>query len=193
VIRSTPGTPLRERLERLIEPEPTSGCWLWIGARDVKGYGAFTAEGVHRGAHRVVYEVFTGERIPDGLTLDHLCRTPCCVNPAHLQIVTMRENTLRGTGLPAQYAKRTSCPQGHPYDDSNTRRWGGHRLCRECGRSWMRSYSKRRHQNGWTRQRDEVFKAWEREYNQAYRLGLPRPSLSNFHLRRLDTPPVTMR
>lgn len=45
-------------------------------------------------AHRVAYEALVG-RIPDGLTLDHLCENKRCVNPDHLEPVTRAENLRR--------------------------------------------------------------------------------------------------
>src|SRR5262245_55497325 len=85
-----------------------SGCWEWQGWRDHRGYGKATAVG-RRGkdwAHRVAYQLFTGP-IPDGLTLDHLCRNTGCVNPEHLEPVSLAENIRRA--LP----ERTECPHGH--------------------------------------------------------------------------------
>lgn len=68
-------------------------CWPWLGRRDKLGYG-----GIHLGgygkAHRIAYRSVHGE-IPPGLEIDHLCRNPSCVNPAHLEAVTHRENLRR--------------------------------------------------------------------------------------------------
>ncbi len=85
-------------------------------------------------AHRAAYELYVGP-IPEGLTIDHLCRNTLCVNPAHLEAVTMRENILRGTGPSAQAARKTHCLRGHPFDDGNTLfRATGKRVCRACQR-----------------------------------------------------------
>jgi hypothetical protein len=74
----------------------TSDCWIWLGARNPKGYG-LTADG--RGgcalAHRVYYEQARGP-IPTGLQIDHLCRLPACVNPEHLEAVTAGQNVQPG-------------------------------------------------------------------------------------------------
>jgi hypothetical protein len=67
------------------------GCWLWNGKRNHLGYGIFS----ERRAHRVVYEHFVGP-IGEGLELDHKCRVTSCVNPAHLEPVTHKENVRRG-------------------------------------------------------------------------------------------------
>lgn len=88
-------------------------------------------------AHRVVYEHELGP-IPAGLTLDHLCRVRSCVNPAHLEPVTIGVNVLRGNTFAARQVALTACPAGHPYDVTNTYvRQGerrGERECRTCRR-----------------------------------------------------------
>ena len=73
----------------------TDGCWLWTGWKNDRGYGNFEVDSTRTvKAHRFAYEVLVGP-IPDGLTLDHLCRNPSCVNPEHLEPVTLRENIMR--------------------------------------------------------------------------------------------------
>ena len=119
-------------------------CWEWTGNTFSNGYGC-----IHGGrdagqkfnllAHRVAYELTVGP-IPEGLTLDHLCRNILCVNPAHLEPVTIRENVLRGDGVSARAAKVTHCPQGHPYSGDNLHvRPDGSRHCRACHRERERA------------------------------------------------------
>ncbi len=94
-------------------------------------------------AHRVSYELFV-DAIPDGLTLDHLCRVRHCVNPSHLEPVTMRENLMRGDTAAAKNAAKESCPQGHPYSGDNLRITPkGYRVCRTCTRDAMRRHRAR--------------------------------------------------
>lgn len=111
------------------------GCWTWTAGVNTHGYGQYW---VKRGrlmvAHRMTYLALVGP-IPEGLQLDHLCRNRRCVNPAHLELVTSRENTLRGEGVAAACAKKTHCPQGHPYDLENTYWYRRKRYCRACGRA----------------------------------------------------------
>lgn len=109
----------------------TEGCWLWTGSRDRDGYGQFWHQKKMLAAHRWSYEMLVGP-IPFGLQIDHLCRTPGCVNPNHLEPVTQRENLLRGNTIQARNAAKTHCPHGHPLAGDNLRLSRGQRLCREC-------------------------------------------------------------
>ena len=82
--------------------------------------------------------------IADGLQIDHLCRVRCCVNPAHLEPVTPRENTLRGVGVTAKNAAKTHCSKGHPLSDENLLVLAsGRRVCRACARSNGKRYKER--------------------------------------------------
>jgi len=125
--------------------EITSSCWLWRGALSQAGYGRFTVEhrfdggGRQTEAHIFAYEIMRGS-IPQGLVLDHLCRNTKCVNPDHLEPVTEAENVLRGVGAGALNKRKTHCPKGHPYDETNTEhRASGRRRCRECNRAALRA------------------------------------------------------
>jgi len=110
------------------------GCWLWTGSAS-NGYGRFWANGKTQYAHRFAYQSVVGP-IPAEKVLDHLCRTPLCVNPAHLEVVTRRENTFRGVTEATKNAKKTHCPNGHEYTVENTYVYSGDkkRRCRECRR-----------------------------------------------------------
>ena len=126
--------------------EITEGCWLWTASRTPDGYGKLKVAGRWGRAHRVAYEQLVGP-IPDGLQIDHLCRVRHCVNPAHMEPVTCRENLMRGDTVTARNAAKTHCPQGHPLEAGNLglselRR--GKRAClicsRERTREWMRAW-----------------------------------------------------
>lgn len=110
-------------------------CWIWTaGARH--GYGSFSVgtrtRQQFKQAHRVAYELEFGP-IPDGFTLDHLCKVTLCVRPTHLEPVTMAENLARSDGVANRHRAVTHCPRGHEYTEANTRREpNGRRHCRTC-------------------------------------------------------------
>ena len=89
----------------------------------------------HMLAHRFSYELFRGN-IPAGLTVDHLCKNTACVNPYHLEVVTQRENNLRGNNWAGINSRKTHCPKGHEYTKENTVIWdngsNGARRCKIC-------------------------------------------------------------
>lgn len=85
---------LRPKLEQ-VQRDYQTPCWEWTGARIPCGYGQISIKGKRYSIHRVVYAFFHGG-VADGLVIDHLCRNRICGNPAHLEAVTVRENTRRG-------------------------------------------------------------------------------------------------
>ena len=71
-----------------------TGCVVWQGAQNSKGYGCFGVGGRPTLAHRLAWEDANGA-IPDGMTIDHLCRVRACVNVEHMEIVSVAENSRR--------------------------------------------------------------------------------------------------
>lgn len=115
------------------------GCWQWTAALS-NGYGHF-GTGKHFGtvkAHRIAYLLLMGE-IPDGYTLDHLCRNRRCVNPDHLGPVTAGVNILRGYNPAAKQARQVRCHRGHTLPP---RRDGQQRQCRACNAETLRRFRK---------------------------------------------------
>jgi len=106
---------------------------MWQGKPLLKsGYGQIRWHGRKWQAHRLVYEL-SGRTIPDGLQIDHLCRVRLCVNPEHLEPVTVKENVLRGVGPSAINARKTACIRGHPLIPSPWNR--NKRVCLVCMRA----------------------------------------------------------
>jgi hypothetical protein len=135
-IRSASTRPVIDRLSDLSIPEPNSGCRLFLGSLNDAGYGKFgMGHGGWDRAHRVAYSAFIGP-IPDGLTIDHLCRNRACIEPTHLEAVSKRTNTLRGISPAAIHARKTACHNGHEFTEENTYIEIGNsaRHCRQCRR-----------------------------------------------------------
>ena len=146
---------LPDRFLDKVQFEPNTGCWLWTGSTSRDGYGKFHWS-PSRFAHVVAFQLMNGV-IPDGMELDHLCHThdlscfgggTCvhrrCVNPDHLEPVTLQENARRGFK-----ARKTHCKHGHEFTEQNTIRDDGHRRnCRECfrirRRRWDSSHPRRK-------------------------------------------------
>lgn len=144
----TPQTPAQDRFWAKVQPADVEHCWLWTAYTDRLGYSKVGMGGKVYFAHRVTYEYLIGE-IPDGLVLDHLCRTPACVNPWHLDPVPQRINIERGVLLPDKRA-RTHCKHGHEWTPENTGvRASGARLCLTCSRkSGREGYHRRKAKRG---------------------------------------------
>jgi hypothetical protein len=89
----------KELFWRNIAAQLKGFCWVWNGRVDKDGYGSFgiwkDGKGTNYRAHRMAYEILKGP-IPQGLTIDHLCRNKRCVNPEHMEPVTAVENLKRG-------------------------------------------------------------------------------------------------
>jgi hypothetical protein len=122
--------------------ELETGCWLWTGARNGGGYGIFRHNRIAKSAHRLAFETLI-HPIVDDRQVDHLCRQRHCVRPSHLELVTQRENLLRGVGFVAVNAVKTECIHGHPLVGDNVyiRKDTGGRQCKTCSRERARRYA----------------------------------------------------
>lgn len=143
----SPLLPVKARQK--IFPEPMTGCWLWGGSINSKGYGRWKDRVKFHMAHRFVYETIIGQ-IPDGLQLDHLCRVRCCVNPSHLEPVTVTENVRRSLrdrsfvspdGVIRHFSLKEFCMKGHRFTKESTYvsprgRW----RCKICRAKYNEAY-----------------------------------------------------
>jgi hypothetical protein len=114
-----------------------SQCQIWQGRLSVDGYGEaeIYADGrtIKFKAHRAIWLQRYGALPEDRNVLDHICRNRACVNLAHLEPVTNRENVLRGIGRTAINARKTHCKRGHPLEGENLKRPSdGSRQCKTC-------------------------------------------------------------
>ena len=127
----------RPAIDRFLErTEKGADCWVWQGSKSKTGYGYFGTggHGECMFAHRWSYQQFKGP-IPKGLTIDHLCRNTSCVNPDHLEAVSLRENQSRSAShWVGKSLAQTECVNGHPYSAANTYRRpdNGRRMCKLC-------------------------------------------------------------
>ena len=86
-----PNRSLSERFHEKYITDPMSGCWLWVGGVDTRGYGQISEGGKMRRAHRISWQLHQGE-IPVGMDILHKCDVPLCVNPSHLFFGTRTDN-----------------------------------------------------------------------------------------------------
>jgi HNH endonuclease len=114
------------RLREKIYVEPNTGCWLWTGALRARGYGQIRRSGKGYIAHRIIYEFFNGP-VATGFDVHHHCRTSCCVNPAHLEVLPHAEHSRLQIKVP-----KAHCIRGHPFNEANTYYKNGRRHCRTC-------------------------------------------------------------
>ncbi len=112
--------------------DDTTGCVVFMGARDRKGYGSFHLGRRQIRAHRFSYERFCGP-IQATFEIDHLCGNPSCVHLEHLESVPKRVNILRSRAPSARNARKTHCDYGHLLDGANTYLGpDGSRQCKRC-------------------------------------------------------------
>ncbi len=128
----TPGELWEEMLTR--RNITGSGCWEYTGKRNKQGYGKIKWMGITVGAHRIAAVIAFGHPLKGrDNPICHKCNNPPCFNPEHLyrgtDATNQLDSVLRGTH---HEARKTHCPQGHPYDTTNTVNDAGKRKCRQC-------------------------------------------------------------
>lgn len=128
----------RERLQRFVREDLSSGCLIFTGGTSDQGYGRFEVwfgKKREQLAHRVAYRL-AGKKIPRGWEVDHLCFNPPCVKVEHLQAVPKKTNikrAIKAGRLGANMREKTRCPKRHRYTEANTYVDAkGSRHCRRC-------------------------------------------------------------
>lgn len=81
--------------------DQSGDCWLWVGAVDTWQYGQLRIAGSNILVHRFSYEMHVGP-IPADMQVDHRHTCPkVCVRPAHLRLVTQKQNNENHRGAQA--------------------------------------------------------------------------------------------
>ena len=139
--------PASERLKSKLVARP-NGCLEWTGAK-ANGYGRFMVNGKYVKTHRLAWELANEREVPPDMMVCHHCDNPPCCNPEHLFLGTNADNLgdMAAKGRASRYnAEKSQCPQGHPYDESNTvvtthKDGTTQRTCRTCERArYARQY-----------------------------------------------------
>lgn len=131
------GTPLPDHMNKSeedrfwekVDKRGPSECWIWTAGTRGK-YGFFNIPPTTIGSHRYSYQLVNG-LIPNGLVIDHKCRVPLCVNPAHLQAVSVVLNAQNLSGA----TSRSKSGVLNVWWDSTWKRWTGqvtHRGEKRC-------------------------------------------------------------
>lgn len=109
--------------------DPQTGCLVWQGPKNSNGYGTTWQGGRPRQVHLAAWEDANGP-LPKDKHLDHLCRNRPCMNLAHLELVSAKENMLRKNW--AYRSKIKKCPQGHSTYYNGRRTPQGGQICKLC-------------------------------------------------------------
>lgn len=126
----------------IVSSMQNNSCINWPTSSNKGGYGQVYFQNTCMTVHRMIYLLFVGI-IPNGYQIDHLCRNRACINPEHLEAVTMRENIRRGeSGIRNRI--KTKCKRGHEFDKSINRR-NGERICSLCQQMREKRRVKRTH------------------------------------------------
>lgn len=125
------------------------GCWPWQAATTEDGYGVVTIHWHSYRPYRLMLQLHTGQPIPEGMPVDHVCRNRACIRPDHLRVVTAQVNSIENNvGPSAINAAKTHCKRGHPLSGDNLIRTSDGRACRTCQRAHERRWKARRRSVG---------------------------------------------
>lgn len=149
-------SPTKDQLREIILSKKTitpSGCWEWNGNRHRQGYGKIQWKNKTYPVHRLWAHLVKGFDLNPRIMICHTCDNPPCFNPEHLFEGTASDNVRDSVKkLRQREAKKTHCPQGHPYRGSNLVLDQGKRKCRICKNAKMRNWWARKG-NEWRKER----------------------------------------
>lgn len=151
------GKTIQQRFNERYKVDRKTGCWNWTGCLNGKGYayiwipvnrpGArYPTDGSTVQAYKIGWLLANGKDWSElaGLELHHKCENTKCVNPKHLELLTVRQHRRIGTSVVALNAQKTQCKRGHAYTKENTISLpGGRRWCRTCNNADRRKYYKK--------------------------------------------------
>lgn len=82
-----------ERFWSKVQKSGPNDCWIFTGRGRADGdYGLIKVSGRRVGAHRFSWEIANGRKVPSNKIVRHTCDNPPCVNPAHLELGTRKQN-----------------------------------------------------------------------------------------------------
>ncbi len=145
-------------------------CWLIHNSIDQNtGYYIATYHNKSVRGHRKIYELFFND-LKEGLVIDHMCGNTNCLNPEHLEQVTVGENSRRGHC----YDSPTHCKHGHEYTPENTYTIpkSGHKSCMIC----RRRADQKRHvaKKLWKQNNKDKVNEYHKKYHQKHKDELNR-------------------
>jgi hypothetical protein len=140
--------PVMERFMEKVDKRGPKECWPFMSSIGKSGCGRFFYHGQCRDAYKIGYELLVGP-IPEDKHLHHICENRRCVNPAHLEVVSVRDHFVNRSPKHITYinSRKTHCPQGHPLVDGNLvkfRQNKNQRVCLICTRKRVRECQQRR-------------------------------------------------
>lgn len=128
-------SPIIEKLKNKTVIDQATECWLYKGARTVRGYGICE----HRLVHNISYQEFIG--VPQNLVLHKReCKNKNCWNPNHLYDGTYSDNACDLHVTNPGYNKKTHCIRGHELTPENI---VSGRNCRICNSIRKKSWKNR--------------------------------------------------
>ena len=139
------------------EINPVSGCWIWSGSKNQKGYGMVKIIGKTYLVHTVMFDNFIGGR-NSGKQIHHECKNKACCNPKHLRALTPADHRK----IHSEERREFKC--GHPFSEDNFIRMknkmeGRNRviICKTCHTNSRNRY--RESQKGITTRSEEYQRA----------------------------------